>query len=566
MKRILLHLLLLITTLQLISCNGILDSINGESDDDQEPPTSIYIEIQTRILSGTTVPIIMQYSGSGNADGIYEFYLGDSKMEIKKRSGDMRCDSMIIPPEMKGSFKPRVKIDGVMHDIDRSPEAEIEIYQWMEEMTPGVAFRAEVSKGSTLATQSIQTQGAYSISTTFKSYIMNRGKAPEVVKFYNANGREVPGAFLDQRNLTEQFFYARLWNPSSLEQDIDFDRNNYTASYRTSHEQAYVIVDKKSGNIIRLYKEGMNFYSPSIQWMGQNKFCLLPESYSSEYSTKKLLRFEVLDYMCQPISKDEIDDDFSFSINLEEVPYQNNLDITNSYSNHWVASSWDNVYFNRDRVLKGGQLSDASFCDRNTSLNQIVFPVYATGGLYYTCQHTYNGYPSEFHIHSLSGHSSYSSRPRSHFDIYQYADHTYLRAISTMIQDELVSIKMTKDEEIEIKQPVTVVEPYYYSLLGSCYPMISIYDYFYEDGVLYRRTIESRNDDKIVFSAANAIGSMHLFAASRTGCTLTIPSSNNNTFQHTFYDISNSGTVTQIGTLSSTNDNSTEFYMCRLRD
>lgn len=551
MKKFLPLIAVLFSTFLLTSCESF-GKDNGDGDEEQ--PYTPSLSISDTILAGSEVPVTVLTGGKD-----YELFFGETLMSVEE-------SKVIVPSTMKGEYEIRLRVENIDFQV-----AHTSVFTFVGETMPGVAFRADLSGGNSLYTVAVETSGGNGRPriTTYETKKFGGGAEPTSVKFFNSKKREVPGAFVAMKNISEQFFFALLWNPTDR---LFYDTTDFTCRLDDASEKYPVIIDKKTGVIVRLSNpNGDSFIlsDPSFQWMGDRAFCFLPESYGGEFSTQKLCRFEIPELP----SNEEIDniptDDFFFSVTSERVPGQENVDIINSFDDHWIASSWGTVLFNRERMLRGGSLSSVSFQENNFFQKPPVFCNYAEGGLYYLYRHSSYGIPTSTSIHALVG-SLYHRQENCNcsFDIFQYPDHTYLRAKATKIGEVIHNITLTKDQIIVEEETVSVVEYQDAYREDIQYPCYSNYDYFMTNGdcELFRRTIAARNDDRLLHTRNIATESFGPLSQSANGCTFSVWVHDGASESLVIYDTDANGAIAQQVRLDDIEYMGMFQGLCRIRD
>lgn len=534
MRRKLLFLLSLISiSLMAISC-----SIFGNNNDDDNDFDQLRFSIEHNLIAGQSMGISIT---EGSAE-IREVLIDDTKLErIDELQGQGYFQKHYrIPANLKGDYTVVVKVNQYGNDDEETAgvvEADtVAIHTFLGEAYPGVAYRVDLSNAHTIlcAGSKVEpTETNPSGDGGYQSLKFAAGKAPIQAKFYNAKGVEVPATFTTIKDISEELFFATMCNArpydpiysSSYSNSVEFNRDDFTCQVvMDPHSAVNVVVNKKTGVIARITndKELPNYLSAdsAFQSMGDGIICFMGQGYGSEFSTDKLYKFDasVLFYD----QGEQLDPSFQYTIPIELVPGQDNLDIVNGWDGtHWLVLSSDNVLFNRERILENGRLTSINFP------SQYVYNIF---GCYihdtYYCV-------AGGDILNTNGTPMMSSQDGVYdSDIYQFPDSTLVRsrrAVYQKVGETINHYSFTKDvnnyEINHYQEEIKDLSPIYHPIerCFPLYPCTSNYEYVStkEERTIYRRPIKaiySPGEEKEIYTPTHQF--ILLVSASKNAITI----------------------------------------------
>lgn len=504
MKRIFMILAVLLPAVLFVSCDFF-----GKNDNPSGLPSLTY---EFMALSGQDLKM-EGYIPEKYSD--FKILFGDNVMEVTRTNDSQLIVS--IPQTMKGEYVVSFESAGKNKEFG----TRVQIYTYMGDAPIGMAFRADITDAHTIL--SVADIGENTKPTTKKWVSGNND--PQEVKFFNVRGSQVDATLSDIVDVSSGFFTAKLDNPRNNMYDMDLNQNDYTCFPRYNVNGVPVIIDKKTGYMFRIVNsDGYGVNYGTFQWAGGRQFVISPDLFGREFITGKLSKIDVPEIMLKGDGSDQYEEDFAPEVRVESINGQENLDIENSNSRHWVAVSPDDIYLNKERVLKGGSLSSISLPENNYTLraNPQVFACYDESSICIATVTNSHGIPPFFEILGVnSGFDYYYSEHDidGYWNVYQFADKTILSAVcrNENLGDKLYDFVLANGEvtkkEFTVEESDIDISPI--SNASPQYPCVSNYEYYVnDDNIIFRRRIDQRgakekviDTDQIlcISASANAI-------------------------------------------------------------
>lgn len=514
--------LLLLMSLVSISLMTISCSLFGGDDEGEGGIDQIRFNIETELIAGQTMRVSM---GEGSSQfKIKEMSIDGMKLTNLNEVMGSSEHRYAIPADLQGAYKLMAKVQSY-NDKDEPVTMEagtVVIHKFLGDVYPGVAYRVDLSDAHTVlcATSRIEpTDNEQFDRENNQTFKFAAGQAPVQAKFYDALGTEVPATFTSIKDISQDLFFATMCNARPRDPDngyagegMFFDSNNFTCEVRMDHySERPVVVSKKTG-IIAVLEQGDENTNGHIsadsefQSMGPGVICFGGSSYGSEFTKGKLHTFDASFILEVSEKQDQLDESFQYVASIKQLEGQENLDILNGQTAHWLALPPGKVLFNRERMLSGN-LSSVQFPNDVHTL----FGVYSTNDFY--------GIKSG-QILATNGLSITNPQDEvSIVDIYQFPDSTLVRSRIThhKVGETMNHYSFKKGSRYllykeEIKE--TMVDYEVYSTFSPLYPCTSNYEYVCVNNdynALYRRPIKaiySRGEEQVIFKNAPTMGLM----------------------------------------------------------
>lgn len=513
-QKLLFLLSLIFILLMAVSCSLFGDDEqNGGID-------QIRFNIETELIAGQTMRVSM---GDGSSQfRIKEMSIDGTNLVNLNESMGSSEHRYTIPADLQGAYTLMAKVQSY-NDKDEPVTMEagtVVIHKFLGDVYPGVAYRVDLSDAHTVLctiSRIEPTDNEQFDRENNQTFKFAAGQAPVQARFYDTKGTEVPATFTSIKDISEELFFATMCNARPRDPDrgyagegMFFDSNNFTCEVRMDHySERPVVVSKKTG-IIAVLEQGDENTNGHIsadsefQSMGPGVICFGGSSYGSEFTKGKLHTFDASFILEVSEKLDQLDEFFQYVASIKQLEGQENLDILNGQTAHWLALPPGEVLFNRERMLSSNNLSSVQFPNDVRTL----FGVYSTSGFY--------GIRGGMIITSDNIPITDHQDEVSIVDIYQFPDSTLVRSRithhkvgETMNHYSLKGSRCLLYKE-EIKE--TMVDYEVHSTFSPLYPCTSNYEYVCvrnDYNALYRRPIKaiySRGEEQVIFKNDPTMG------------------------------------------------------------